>query len=217
MARPKSALRKALEEKAAAHAAAAEAAAAAAAAGSTTSASNSEWEQTPTPAATPDTSNTSVSTPATTYSTPSSTLPNKPKSPIASELERLSLPGITACNTRDWTFSSPAAREAKAHVAPDFEALWDGYPRPLTFEENIAGTRELMEKDPNYFMEVVGVSSEVDEERGEGSVWLEIAVRWTDVEMRGFSELLWRRDEVGKWWCFRHTGMRTTEEHSGFV
>ncbi|KAK4498821.1 hypothetical protein PRZ48_009331 [Zasmidium cellare] len=202
MARPKSALRKALEEKAAAHAAAAEAAQASASAGNATTAStsNSEWGTSPT---SPDNSNTNVSTPATTISTTSNQPQQKPKSFIASELERLSLPGITACNNRDFDFLSPEASEAKAHVAPDFEAIWDGYPRPLTFEENILGTKKLMEDDPNYRLEVVGVSSEVDEERGVGSVWMEILVRWTEVEMRGFSELLWRRDGESSGMCCR--------------
>ena len=94
-----------------------------------------------TPAATPDTTCTS---PPTQASKPSST------SYIAAELERLSRPGITACNARDWGFTSPAAAEAKQHVAPDYEAYWDGYQRPLTFEENIEGSRQLVEQDPNY-------------------------------------------------------------------
>lgn len=207
MARPKSALRKALEEKAAAH----QAAAAAAEAGAETqqagagasnhhenqatssssgSGTNSDWSQVQSPS-----DNTTATTPST-FSTADliTTSPLHVKTPLALELERLSLPGITACNDRDWAFTSPAAAEAKAHLAPDFIAYFDGYPRPLTFEENVQGTRDLMEKDPGYVIEVVGVDSDVDEERGEGKVYLEIENRFTGWGMRGFSELRWRRD-----------------------
>lgn len=148
-----------------------------------------------------------------TTTSPSRPPPQTPESDLqlAAELEWLSIAGIIAVNDRDWDLQSPHMQKSLEHLAPDFEAQHDNFPARLSFAENMASSRFLAEQDPSFHLEIVNISTNIQESRTLASVWLEMDVTGINpgVTMKGFSELKWRLSgEDGKWYCYRHLGMR---------
>lgn len=138
---------------------------------------------------------------------------------LAAELEWLSIAGIIAVNDRDWDLTSPHMQKSLEHLAPDFEAQHDNFPARLSFEENMASSRHLAEQDPSFHLEIVHISTNF-QSKSSASVWLEMNVTGVSpgVTMKGFSELKWRlSSEDGKWYCYRHLGMRGSLMNGGPV
>lgn len=114
-------------------------------------------------------------------------------------------------NARDWDLKSPHMQKSLKHLAPDFEAQHDNFPAKLSFQENMDSSRYLAEQNPDFHLDIVHISTNIQESRTLASVWLEMNVSGISpgVVMKGFSELKWRLSgEDGKWYCYRHLGMR---------
>lgn len=140
-----------------------------------------------------------------------STTTSESDSKLAAELEDLSTAGIQAVNDRDWDMTSPRMQRGLKHLAWDFQAQHDNFPGSLSFEENMASSRYLAEQDPSFHLEIVHISTNIETNRMFASVWIEMNVTGVSpgVVMKGFSELKWRLDgDDGKWYCYRHLGMR---------
>lgn len=139
---------------------------------------------------------------------------------LAAELEWLSIAGIIAVNDRDWDCQSPQMKKSLEHLAPDFEAQHDNFPARLSFAENMASSRYLAEQDPSFHLEVVHISTNIQDSRTLASVWIEMNVTGISpgVVVKGFSELRWRLSgDDGKWYCYRHLGMRGSSMTAGPV
>lgn len=80
--------------------------------------------------------------------------------------------------------------------------------------EYCALLRQTIEQFPGFSVAVKSISSDVDEETGIASVYMETEVSGAPPEIKTISvnEYRWRRDR-GVWKCWLHTGMKGISEY----
>lgn len=134
-----------------------------------------------------------------------------PLEPTAARLERISRAGITILNNHDFELKSKEAQELLAHLSLKYRARLDaagGPLRPLTFEEQVAQWSQRAQEHPDVHFEILDVSSTVDEEKGEASVYMTMEVTGLgSVSLHAMNELSWKR-EHGEWKCYHVVGLR---------
>ncbi|KXT03741.1 hypothetical protein AC578_747 [Pseudocercospora eumusae] len=150
-----------------------------------------------------------VSTPATEVS-PSGT--PAPGQSTSSYLESICVGGVKATNDRDLDFQNGGLYKT---VAPNFRAHFENFPHPLTLAEHSAIVRQTIERFPEYHVEVESVSSDVDEDAGVATVFMETEVTGAPLGTRTFlmNEFKFRR-EKGAWRCHLHHGMKGIGDHN---
>lgn len=132
---------------------------------------------------------------------------------VPADLERMSAAAVIAMSQRDWTFSqTPEAQDLLAHVAPDWIAMFDNYPNPLRFSEQVAAHQKFMDENPTAYYIVQSISTVFSASGNEASVFLEIDIKnLNGITIAGQSEFRWRR-EGKKWLWYYHLGMRGTSD-----
>ncbi|KXT15522.1 hypothetical protein AC579_3389 [Pseudocercospora musae] len=167
--------------------------------------------QTPstTPHSSPPSEHSTVSTPATEVSTGGIPAPGQSTS---SYLESICVGGVKATNDRDLDFQNGGLYKT---VAPNFRAHFENFPHPLSLVEHSAIVRQTIEQFPDYHVEVESVSSDVDEDAGIATVFMETEVTGAPVGTRTFlmNEFKFRK-EKGVWRCHFHHGMKGIGDHN---
>jgi len=96
-----------------------------------------------------------------------------------------------------------------AYVAPSFRATHDGLPTATCRRHFIDSLKRHLKTMPDFHLEVLNSSSEVDEERGKGTVF--VFFRLTGVgnhlERESVAVMQWEKRH-GEWLCIKHEGMR---------
>lgn len=180
----------------------------------------------PATGSTPSEHSTAASTPAPgAGSTPSahssvSTAPtvySKQSTPsvlqdTATHLESICVGSVLAVNARDLDYTK---NDLFKSASSTFKAHFDNFPHPLTMAEHSTILRSMIEQFPKYHVEVKSVSSEVDEETGIATVFMETEVTGApdDIRTRSMNEYRWRRDR-GTWRCWSHVGMKSMSDYN---
>jgi hypothetical protein len=133
-------------------------------------------------------------------------------------LERLSITGANALNDRDHDFTGSAAtRELRSRMAASWRGQIDTYAhaREVTFAEQSAMWAQRRAQYPDVHFEVVAISTEVDERRGEALVFMDMEVSGlATFNLQAMSELTWKK--VRGQWMLAHTlSLRGTRGNSG--
>ena len=137
-------------------------------------------------------------------------------SATAAELERLSSAIPAAINDRDFSFTSPLARDLLHHLSPDFRSDLDTQASHLNWSEQVLAWQERAEEFPDVRFETEEVTSNVDEESGMGSVFMQMTVTGIgDVQLQAVNELRFERHVDGRWMLYHTVGMRGSPGNSG--
>jgi hypothetical protein len=147
-------------------------------------------------------------------------LPSPPDSDgdTVSLLERLSAAFCYIINEKDFTLSSSVSKELMEHISPDFRAQMDTVTagsESITFDQQMAFWRQRAEEQPDVSFMPVHTSTELNEETGRATVYLNMEVRGIDnVKLEAINQLKWRR-QGETWFCYYVIGMRGSAVNSG--
>lgn len=88
----------------------------------------------------------------------------------------------------------------------------------MTWEQACAGLEIFFKENPEAQYSVRNVSSDVDERKGEATVWFELVMEGTRTGMResGVGTCVWRKWDDG-WVWLRYWNMRNMVGNEGFV
>ncbi|KAK4616921.1 hypothetical protein CLAFUW4_09839 [Fulvia fulva] len=109
----------------------------------------------------------------------------------------------TGLNERCW--DDPC----NAHFHPTYRALHDNVKTEITHEQEHMMHRALCAQFPDFHMEILSESIDMNEMAGTAIVWLFIRVTGTlpGVQRDAIGVFRWKK-ERGKWWCVYHAGLR---------
>lgn len=135
-----------------------------------------------------------------------------PGQSVAQYLESICVSGALAINDRDFDYEN---NDLYKCVSPNFRAHFENFPHPLTLLEHSSILRQTIEAFPAYHVEVKNVNSEVKEERGEATVYMESEITGAPEGVKTFliNEFKFRKVD-GCWRCFVHHGMKGIGDHS---
>lgn len=137
-------------------------------------------------------------------SPPSTPADSHKKTATTRYLEDLNTRIVNAIDTHDW--ENPAFD----HIAPDFQALMEFSDTPIARgrEEYVGVYKKLVAKHPEYRCKIMNTSANVNENKGEATIWTVVQVFPDPNTVREGVTLsnLSRRD--GKWWYTRRLGIR---------
>lgn len=86
----------------------------------------------------------------------------------------------------------------------------------MTLDEQISRWRARVKDHPDVEFNVQFLSSHVDDESGQASVWCEMEVTGIgNVSLAAMNELKWRYED-NMWLCYFVLGMRGSSVNSGF-
>ena len=162
----------------------------------------------PTPAS-EQTGTSGTRTPATTAHTEGTPAPGQS---VPQYLESICVNGALAINDRDFDYEN---NDLYKCVSPNFRAHFENFPHPLTLLEHSNILRQTIEAFPGYHVEVQSVSSDVKEEKGEATVYMETEVTGAPEGVKTFliNEFKFKKIDGG-WRCFVHHGMKGIGDHS---
>ena len=116
---------------------------------------------------------------------------------------RLTRRFATGLNERSW--DDPC----NAHFHPTYRALHDNVKTEVTHEQEQMMHQAICAQFPEFKMEVLSESIDLNEMAGTAIVWLFIRVTGTlpGVQRDAIGVFRWKK-ERGKWWCVYHAGFR---------
>lgn len=136
----------------------------------------------------------------------------------ASELQRIANNAIHVINIRDFSHQSPAGLEVLSHIAPDFTGKVDNVPDLVNWKQLNDVWRAWYEADERLKFIVRNCSAYVDEEEGLARVYVDMdVVGVSNVELKGLTEMSWRREAGGKWIIYQFWGSRGMHGADGFL
>ncbi|WPB05629.1 uncharacterized protein RHO25_010282 [Cercospora beticola] len=135
-----------------------------------------------------------------------------PGQSVAQYLESICVSGVLAINDRDFDYENNDLHKC---VAPSFRAHFENFPHPLTLLEHSTLLRQTIEAFPAYHAEVKNINSEVKEERGEATVYMESEITGAPEGVKTIlmNEFKFRKVD-GCWRCFVHHVMKGIGDHS---
>lgn len=95
------------------------------------------------------------------------------------------------------------------HMSPSFRGNHDALPKVSNRKDHQASLKKHLDKQPDFHVKVLNHSSDVDESRGRGTVylWYEIHGLEHGLGREAVAVLSWERKQ-GNWMIIKHTGMR---------
>lgn len=94
------------------------------------------------------------------------------------------------------------------HISPHFQwnivGVYLGHGR----DEHFQKMREIRQANPDYHVEVLNVSADVQIGRAKTWALMNITGFPSGVERESMLMFSWRRDKQGTWICYRHDGIR---------
>ena len=97
----------------------------------------------------------------------------------------------------------------KDNMSPVFRGKHGAVAKAENREDHQANLTKHLQKQPDFRVEILNKSSEVDESRGRGTVflWYEIMGLEHGLEREAVAVLSWERKQ-GNWMIMKHSGMR---------
>lgn len=96
-------------------------------------------------------------------------------------------------------------------VAPDYAAYLEYAEHPISrsLEEYLQNYREFAAANPDYAIDIISISADVNEKKGLASVWMHLRVfgHPTAVWRESVTVVYWKR-KLGKWTCYKQNGVR---------
>ena len=148
-------------------------------------------------------------------------LPSPPESSVSEDppkkestgqyLERLAK-SILEVNLNQRDNSHPLIQK---HISPDFRGKHDALPKVNNRDDHQQSLMKHLDTLPNFHIDILNSSSEVDDSRGRATVylWYEIRGLANDLEREAVAVLSWERKQ-STWIITKHQGMRGS---SGFA
>lgn len=94
-------------------------------------------------------------------------------------------------------------------IAHNFKSENAGHPEGDSYQEFLALHREFAEIHPEYHVEVVNASIDMDERSGHASVFTLVEIRGRPKDTRRGAVLVWKwRKRFGRWVLFKQMGIR---------
>lgn len=94
-------------------------------------------------------------------------------------------------------------------VAPDFKAVNSGHPDCTSYREFLDLHREFARIHPEYHVNVINTSIDMDERSGHASVFMLMEILGRPAEIRRGAVIVWKwRKRFGRWMLFRQVGAR---------
>ncbi|KAF2167745.1 hypothetical protein M409DRAFT_21896 [Zasmidium cellare ATCC 36951] len=142
--------------------------------------------------------------------------PNPTPKHTAHELQRIASNSMHVLNIRDFSHQTPLGLEILSHISSSFSGKVDNIPHPLNWKQLNDVWRAWYEADERLEFNMRNCSAYVNEEEGLANVYMDMdVVGVSNVELKGFSELCWRK-EGGKWMIYRFWGSRGMPGNDGF-
>lgn len=124
---------------------------------------------------------------------------------LAQELMNLSHICVQDVNNRTLYTTTPIP----AFIAPDFKAINSGHPDCTSYHEFLGLHRDFAEIHPEYHVNVINTSIDMDDKTGHASVFMLIEVLGRPAETRRGAVVLWKwRKRFGRWVLCRQVGVR---------
>ena len=126
------------------------------------------------------------------------------RAPLPTYLESLSAAILNLINERNYR------SELLENLSPAFITVWEGKTVGRTREEHVREMQAAVQQNPDVQMHTVNMSSNVDEDRGQATVW--VTQRVTNfphdaLKRESIKMLVWEKRN-GKRICLKHVGMR---------
>ena len=95
------------------------------------------------------------------------------------------------------------------HMSPAFRGKHDALPKVNTRDDHQSNLKKHLDSQPNFRVNILNHSSEVDDSRGRATVylWYEIKGLAHGLEREAVAVLSWERRQ-GVWMIMKHQGMR---------
>lgn len=136
----------------------------------------------------------------------------------ASDLKRIARNSIDVINDRDFSHQSPPGLEILSHIASDFTGKVDNVPHLLNWKQLNDVWRAWYDADERLEFIIRNCEAYVDEEQGLAKVFVDMdVIGVSNVELKGLTELCWRREKGGKWMIYQFWGSRGMHGNDGFV
>ena len=99
--------------------------------------------------------------------------------------------------------------ESTGFMAPSFRAKHDGLPTARSRQQHLDNLKRHFSVMPEFHLELLNCSSEVDEQQGLGMVYMffRLSKLVGDLQRESIAVLKWERRH-GEWLCVKHTGLR---------
>lgn len=98
------------------------------------------------------------------------------------------------------------------HIAPDFKATNDTWQTPTPFPQYLSTYRAFKASHPNFRMEILSESFDINERQNRSTVWhfARVTGHPEGVQRDSLGMSQWRKDASGIWVCYGHAGWRTS-------
>ncbi|KAK5173904.1 uncharacterized protein LTR77_002585 [Saxophila tyrrhenica] len=95
------------------------------------------------------------------------------------------------------------------HMSPAFRGKHDALPKTNTRDDHQQNLKKHLETQPNFRVEILNHSSDVDDSRGRGTVflWYKISGLEGGLGREAVAVLSWERKQ-NNWMIIKHSGMR---------
>ena len=129
----------------------------------------------------------------------------EPKEPTGEYLERLSI-SLLEVNLNQKDNDHPLVMK---HMSPTFRGKHDALPKVDNRDDHQENLKKHLETQPDFHVDILNHSSEVDDSRGRATVylWYEITGLSHGLEREAVAVLSWERRQ-GTWMVIKHQGMR---------